>query len=99
MNVEEFLKRLIKESLAVEELNKRNYYTYLDALFKMTAYDGNRLNKKYNLMITPYLQYLSNIERDDFKENLSKKELEEVIENIKAELDCMIFKIDKTDTK
>jgi hypothetical protein len=94
MTLDEFIKRLKKESHSIEELNKRTYYVYLDSLFKMIAYDGDRLNKKHNLMITPYLQYIHNTQKDDFSADLSKTELEEVIESIKTDIDCMIFRIE-----
>ncbi len=93
MNSEEFLKQIKRESADIEDLTARNYYNHLDKLFKMIAYDGDRLNKKHNLMITPYLQYLNITMRDDFKENLSKADLEELIENVKTDLDCIVFKM------
>jgi hypothetical protein len=97
MILDEFLKRLKKESHTIEELNKRTYYAYLDSLFKMIAYDGNRLNKKHDLMIMPYLQYINNTARDDFREDLSKSEIEEIIDSVKMEIDCMIFRIEQKD--
>lgn len=97
MTLDEFLKQLKKESHSIEELNKRSYYTHLDPLFKMIAYDGDRLNKKHDLMIMPYLQYIDNTRRDDFREDLSKTELEEILESLKTDIDCMIFKIEHKD--
>ncbi|WP_184548769.1 hypothetical protein [Mucilaginibacter sp. FT3.2] len=94
MIIEEFLKQIKMESLDIEDLTTRNYYTYLDRLFKMIAYDGDRLNRKHNLLITPYLQYISNTRRDDFRDDLSKTELQEVIDSLKTDLDCMIFRIE-----
>jgi hypothetical protein len=90
---EEFLKQIKKESADIEGLTKRNYFVHLDKLFKMVAYDGNRLNKKHNLMITPYLQYLSNTSRDDFREGLSQAEVDELVESVKTDLDCIIFRM------
>jgi len=95
MTLEEFLKRLKKESDGIDSLKLRNYFTHLDQLFKLIAYDGDRLNKKHNLMITPYLQYISNTERDDFREDLSKAELEEIADSLKTDIDCMIFRIEQ----
>jgi hypothetical protein len=95
MTLDEFLKRLKKESHTIEELNKRNYYAYLDPLLKIIAYDGDRLNKKHDLMITPYLQYINNTKRDDFRDDLSKAEVEEILESIKTDIDCMIFRIEQ----
>jgi hypothetical protein len=94
MTLEEFLKRLKRESDSIGELNKRTYYVYLDSLFKMIAYDGDRLNKKHNLMITPYLQYIHDTQKDDFRADLSKAELEEVVDSVKTDIDCMIFRIE-----
>jgi hypothetical protein len=90
---EEFLKQIKKESADIGGLTKRNYFVHLDKLFKMLAYDGNRLNKKHNLMITPYLQYLSNTSRDDFREGLSQAEVDELVESVKTDLDCIIFRM------
>jgi hypothetical protein len=95
MTLDEFLKRLKRESGDIEGLNKRTYYTYLDQLFKMIAYDGDRLNKKHDLMITPYLQYINHTRRDDFRIDLSKEEVEEIVESIKTDIDCMIFRIEQ----
>ena len=97
MTLDEFLKRLKRESDDIEELNKRTYYAYLDPLFKMIAYDGDRLNKKHDLMITPYLQYINNTKRDDFRNDLSKTEVEEIVESLKTDIDCMIFRIEQKD--
>ncbi|MDN3582752.1 hypothetical protein [Mucilaginibacter flavus] len=94
MILEEFLKQIKRESIDIEHLNRRNYYKHLDQLFKMIAYDGDRLNKKHNLMITPYLQYINKTMRDDFRDNLNTEDLQELIENLKTDLDCMMFKID-----
>jgi hypothetical protein len=96
MILEEFLKQIKRESADIEALTKRNYYAHLDQLFKMIAYDGDRLNKKHNLMITPYIQYIGNTRRDDFREDLSKEELAELIDSLKTDLDCMIFRISPT---
>jgi hypothetical protein len=93
MNSEEFLKEIKRESADIEDLTVRNYYGHLEKLFKMLAYDGDRLNKKHNLMITPYLQYLNTTARDDFKQGLSKTDLAELVENIKTDLDCIIFRM------
>jgi len=90
---EEFLKQIKKESADIEGLNKRSYFVHLDKMFKMIAYDGNLLNKKHNLMITPYLQYLSNTARNDFREGLSQAEVDELVESIKTDLDCIIFRM------
>jgi hypothetical protein len=97
MTLDEFLKRLKRDSSDIEGLNKRTYYTYLDHLFKMIAYDGDRLNKKHDLMITPYLQYINNTRRDDFRDDLTKTEIEEIVESIKTDIDCMIFRIEQKD--
>ncbi|QEC79073.1 hypothetical protein [Mucilaginibacter ginsenosidivorax] len=93
---EEFLKQIKKESADIEALTKRNYFIHLSKLFKMIAYDGDRLNKKHNLMITPYLQYLSNTARNDFREDMSQPEIDELLESIKTELDCIIFRMSPT---
>jgi hypothetical protein len=90
---EEFLKQIKKESADIEGLTKRNYFAHLDKLFKMIAYDGHRLNNKHNLMITPYLQYLGNTSRDDFREGLSQAEIDELVESVKTDLDCIIFRM------
>jgi hypothetical protein len=97
MTVDEFLKRLKKESDDIDSLKLRNYFTHLDQLFKMIAYDGDRLNKKHDLMINPYLQYINNTRRDDFREDLSKTELEEITDSLKTDIDCMIFRIEQKD--
>jgi hypothetical protein len=94
MILQEFLKQIKRESIDIEGLSKRNYYKHLNLLFEMIAYDGERLNKKHNLMIAPYLQYIGKTKRDDFREDLNSEELQELIENLKTDLDCMIFKID-----
>jgi len=90
---EEFLKQIKKESADIEGLTKRDYFAHLSKLFKMIAYDGDRLNRKHNLMITPYLQYLSNTARNDFREGLSQAEIDELLENVKTDLDCIIFRM------
>ncbi|WP_183560921.1 hypothetical protein [Mucilaginibacter sp. SP1R1] len=95
MTLDEFLKRLKKESNDMEGLTRRNYYAYLNSLFKLIAYDGDRLNKKHDLMIMPYLQYINNTQRDDFREDLSKAEVEEILESLKTDIDCMIFRIEQ----
>jgi len=93
MIAEEFLKQIKNESADIEGLTKRNYFAHLNKTFKMIAYDGDRLNKKHNLMIGPYLQYLSDTARNDFREGLSQAELDELIESIKTDLDCIIFRM------
>jgi hypothetical protein len=90
---EEFLKQIKRESADIEGLTKRNYFVHLDKMFKMVAYDGNRLNKKHNLMIAPYLQYLSDTSRNDFREGLSQAEVDELVESVKTDLDCIIFRM------
>src|ERR1700754_2950971 len=97
MTLDEFLKRLKRESDDMGSLKLRNYFTHLDQLFKIIAYDGDRLNKKHDLMITPYLQYINNTKRDDFREDLSKTELEEMADSLKTDIDCMIFRIEQKD--
>ncbi|WP_295710984.1 hypothetical protein [Mucilaginibacter sp.] len=94
MILEEFLKEIKKESVDIETLTKRNYYIHLDRLFKMIAYDGDRLDKKHSLMIGTYLQYINNTKRNDFRDDLSKAELEEIIESLKTDIDCMIFRME-----
>ncbi|GAA3994531.1 hypothetical protein [Mucilaginibacter dorajii] len=94
MILEEFLKQIKRESIDIEHLSKRNYYKHLNLLFEIIAYNGERLNKKHNLMIAPYLQYIGKTKRDDFRDDLNKEELQELIENLKTDLDCIIFKID-----
>lgn len=94
MILEEFLKQIKMESVDIEVLTRKNYFVHLDKLFKMIAYDGSRLNTKHNLMVTPYLKYIDDTRRDDFRDDLSKIELEELIENVKTDLDCMIFRIE-----
>ena len=95
MTLVEFLKWLKRESENIEQLTKRNYYTHLELLFKTIAYDGARLDKKHDLMITPYLQYIAHTERDEFTGDLSKTDLGEILESIKADMDCMIFRIEQ----
>jgi hypothetical protein len=95
MTLDEFLKHLKRESDDIEALKVRNYFTHLDQLFKIIAYDGDRLNKKHDLMINPYLQYISNTRRDDFREDLSKTELEEITDSLKTDIDCIIFRIEQ----
>lgn len=94
MSPDEFLRKIKGESVDIESLTKRNYYAHLDHLFKMIAYDGDRLNKKHNLMIGTYLQYINNTRQRDFRDDLSKTELEELIESLKTDIDCMIFRIE-----
>ena len=98
MILEEFLKQLKRASTDIEELNKRTYHAYLDPLFKMIAYDGDRLNRKHDLMITPYLQYIDTTKRDDFRDDLSKTEVEEIIDSVKTDIDCMIFRIEQKES-
>lgn len=95
MTTEEFLKQLKNASADITDLNKRTYYTYLEHLFKMIAYDGDRLNKKHDLMINIYLQYINNTMRDDFRDDLSKTEIEEITDSVKTDIDCMIFRIEQ----
>jgi len=95
MTLVEFLKWLKRESEDIERLNVRNYYTHLDQLFKVIAYDGARLDKKHTLMITTYLQYIANTQRDEFRNDLSKTDLGEILESIKTDIDCMIFRIEQ----
>ncbi len=95
MTLVEFLKWLKRESENVEQLTKRNYHTHLEVLFKTIAYDGARLDKKHNLMITTYLQYIANTKRDEFRNDLSKTDLGEILESIKADMDCIIFRIEQ----
>ncbi|MGN8072773.1 hypothetical protein [Mucilaginibacter sp. SG564] len=95
MTLVEFLKWLKRESEGLEQLTIRNYYTHLEQLFKIIAYDGARLDNKHALMITTYLQYIANTKRDEFRNDLSKANLAEVLENIKTDLDCMIFRIEQ----
>lgn len=95
MTLDEFLKRLKKESEVVDTLKLRNYFVHLDQLFKIIAYDGDRLNKKHNLMIAPYLQYIDTTRRNDFRDDLSKAELEEMADSLKTDIDCMIFRIEQ----
>ena len=95
MTLVEFLKWLKRESEGIEQLNARNYYAHLEQLFKVVAYDGARLDKKHSLMITTYLQYIANTKRDEFRNGLSKSDLGEVLESVKTDLDCMIFRIEQ----
>jgi hypothetical protein len=95
MTLVEFLKWLKRESEGIEQLNIRNYYTHLEQLFKIIAYDGARLDNRHALMITTYLQYIANTKRDEFRNDLSKSDLGEIIESIKTDLDCMIFRIEQ----
>jgi hypothetical protein len=44
-------------------------------------------------MIAPYLQYLSNTSRNDFREGLSQVEVDELVESVKTDLDCIIFRM------
>lgn len=95
MTLVEFLKWLKRESENIERLNARNYYTHLDQLFKIIAYDGARLDKKHALMITTYLQYIANTKRDEFRSDLPKTGLTEILESVKTDIDCMIFRIEQ----
>ena len=95
MTLVEFLKWLKRESEYIEKLNARNYFTHLEQLFKVIAYDGARLDKKHALMITTYLQYIANTKRDGFRDGLSKSDLGEMLESIRTDLDCMIFRIEQ----
>ncbi|MBB6108949.1 hypothetical protein [Mucilaginibacter lappiensis] len=95
MTLVEFLKWLKRESEDIERLNVRNYYIHLEQLFKIIAYDGARLDKKHSLMITTYLQYMANTKRDEFRNDLSKTDLGEILESVKTDLDCMIFRIEQ----
>lgn len=95
MTLVEFLKWLKRESEDIEKLNVRSYYTHLEQLFKIIAYDGARLDKKHALMITTYLQYIANTQRDEFRNDLSKSDLGEILESLKTDLDCMIFRIEQ----